>query len=216
MNDNVLQVKERSSGKRDVKLIRKQKMVPGIFYTAKEPSMPIAIAEIDLRKTLARKSALITLQMPDGNERECVVREIQRDPVWGNIIHIDLMGITRGQKITVTVPLHVVGLPVGVKEGGILEHSLRELEIECLPKDIPSHLEWDVSMLKVGESIRVEKLSYENIRILTDPKIAIATVVPPKVEKVAAPVEVAEVEGEEKPEEEGEKPEEEKDKSKQD
>ena len=211
MNDNVLQVKERNSGKRDVKLIRKQKMVPGIFYTAKEPSLPIAIAEVELRKTLARKSALITLQMPDGNERECVVREIQRDPVWGNIIHIDLLGITRGQKITVTVPLHLVGSPVGVKEGGILEHSVRELEIECFPKDIPSHLEWDVSVLKVGESVRVEKLSFENIRIITDPKIAIATVVPPKVEKVVAPVEEAEVEGEEKPEE-GEETEEDKEK----
>jgi large subunit ribosomal protein L25 len=205
MNDNVLHVQERRSGKREVKSIRKQKMVPGIFYTSKEQSLPITITELDLKKTLARKTALITLQMPDGKERECVVREIQRDPVLGNIIHIDLMGITMGQKITVTVPLHLIGSPLGVKEGGILEHSLRELEIECLPKDIPSHLEWDVSMLNVGESVRVEKLSYENIRILTDPKIAIATVVPPKVEKVAAPVEAEEVEGEEKPEE-GEEP----------
>lgn len=198
MNESVLSAHERGSGKSQLKQVRRQKMVPGVFYTAKEQAVPIAFAELELKKTLAEDSALIRLKMPDGKERECVVREIQRDPVWGNILHIDLMGITRGLKLTATVPLHVTGDPAGVKEGGILEHTQRELEVECLPRHLPNYLECDVSSLNIGESLRVEGLEFENIRILTDPQSTIATVVPPRVEKVAVEEEEEEeVEGEE-------------------
>ena len=196
MNEVVLEAKERGSGKSQIKQIRKQKMVPGIFYSSAEQATPIALAELELNKTLSGDSALIMLKMPDGQKRECVVREIQRDPVWGKILHIDLMGISHGQKLTATVPLHLTGSPVGVKEGGILEHTLRELEVECLPKDLPRFVEWDVSQLDIGDSVHVEQLQFANIKILTDPKASIATVVPPKIEKEAVP-EVAPEEGEE-------------------
>ncbi len=209
MNDNVLNAQERGSGKSELKLLRKQKLVPGIFYTSQEQSIPIAFAEVELNKLLAHKPALILLKMPDGNDRECVVRAVQRDPLWGNILHIDFMGITRGQKVTLTVPVRLLGTPEGVKEGGILEHTLRELEIECMPRHIPSHLEWDVSSMVVGDSMRVEELEYDNIVILTDPSSSLATVVPPRVEVepvVEAEEELEEeVEGEEAPEE-GEEP----------
>ena len=212
MNDNVLNAQERSIGKSEIKHVRKQKLVPGIFYVSQEQSIPIALAELELNKLLAHKPALIVLKMPDGNDRECVVRDVQRDPLWGNILHIDFMGITRGQKITLTVPLHLIGTPEGVKEGGILEHTLRELEIECMPRYIPSHLEWDVSSMVVGDSARVEELEYENIVILTDPNSSLATVVPPRVEVEPVVEEEEELEeeleGEEVPEE-GEKPSEE-------
>jgi large subunit ribosomal protein L25 len=211
MNEVVLEAKERGSGKSLLKQIRKQKLVPGVFYSASEQATPIALAEIELNKTLSGESPLIMLKMPDGQKRECVVREIQRDPVWGKILHIDLMGISHGQKLTATVPLHLKGSPVGVKEGGILEHTLRELEIECLPKDLPRFLEWDVSELNIGDSVHVEQIQFDQIKILTDPKASIATVVPPKIEKEVAP-EVAPVEGAEAEEgeeaKEGEEPEE--------
>ncbi len=216
MNDNVLNAQERGSGKSELKHLRKQKLVPGIFYTSQEQSVPIAFAEVELNKLLAHKPALILLKMPDGNDRECVVRAVQRDPLWGNILHIDFMGITRGQKVTLTVPLHLIGTPEGVKEGGILEHTLRELEIECMPRHIPSHLEWEVSSLVVGDSVRVEELEFENIEILTDPSSSLATVVPPRVEKEPVVEEEEEleeeVEGEEAPEE-GEEPSEESEES---
>ena len=209
MNDNVLNAQGRSIGKSENKRIRKQKLVPGIFYTSQEASIPIAFGEVELNKLLAHKPALIVLKMPDGNDRECVVRAVQRDPLWGNILHIDFMGITRGQKITLTVPLHLIGTPEGVKEGGILEHTLRELEIECMPRYIPSHLEWDVTSMVVGDSARVEELEYDNITILTDPSSSLATVVPPRVEVEPVVEEEEEleegVEGEEVPEE-GEEP----------
>lgn len=218
MNDNVLHAQERGIGKRELKSVREQKLVPGIFYVSQEQSIPIALAEIELNKMLAHKPALIVLKMPDGKDRECVVRDVQRDPLWGNILHIDFMGITRGQKITVTVPLHLTGTPEGVKEGGILEHTLRELEIECMPRYLPDHLECDVTSLMVGDSIRVGELEFDNIRILTDPSSSLATVVPPRVEKepvVEAEEELEEEleEGEEAPEE-GKEPSEESDESK--
>jgi large subunit ribosomal protein L25 len=194
MNEVVLEARERGRGKSQIKQIRKQKLVPGVFYSSTEQATPIALAEMELSKTLSGESPLIMLRMPDGQQRECVVREIQRDPVWGKILHIDLMGISHGQLLTATVPLHLKGSPLGVKEGGILEHTMRELEIECLPRDLPRFLEWDVSELNIGDSIRVEQIHFEAIKILTDPKASIATVVPPKIEKEVAP-EVAPVEG---------------------
>jgi large subunit ribosomal protein L25 len=211
MNEVILKAHKRGVGKSQLKQVRKQKLVPGIFYTSQEQSVPIALAELELNKMLAQESALITLKMPNGQKRECVIRDIQRDPVWGKVLHVDLMGITRGQKVTVTVPLRLVGSPEGVKEGGILEHTLRELEIECLPRHLPSHLEVDVAELTMGESIRVEELDFENVKILTEPERTIATIVPPRVEKVAVEeVEAEEEEAEEgeAEEEEGEKPEE--------
>jgi large subunit ribosomal protein L25 len=214
MNEGVLHAKEREIGKSKTKQVRKQKMIPGIFYVTREQAVPIAFEELELKKTLSEDSALIRLMMPDGQERECVVREIQRDPVWGNIIHIDFMGIIRGLKLTATVPLHLKGSPLGVKEGGILEHTLRELEIECFPKDLPRFLEWDVTELHIGDSIRVEHLNFENIKILTDAHNPIATVVAPRIEKVVAEVVEAVEEGEGAAEEGEEKEEEGKEKGK--
>jgi len=91
------------------------------------------------------------------------------------------MGITRGVKITVTVPVHLSGIPVGTKIGGILEHLTREIEIECLPKHLPDKLDVDVSELDLGDSIHVKDMSYDDIKIITPNEVSIASVSLPKI-----------------------------------
>jgi large subunit ribosomal protein L25 len=122
-------------------------------------------------------------------DRKALIREIQRDPVQGNILHLDLQHISLTEKITVEVPIELIGIPTGVKDGGgILEHVLREVEVECLPTDIPAHLEADVTMLNIGDSLHVSDLKAERVTILTEADRPIATVVPPTILEEVAPV----------------------------
>jgi large subunit ribosomal protein L25 len=153
------------------------------------------------------------------SQRKVLVREVQRDPVTGAILHLDFHQISLTKKLTIQVPIHLVGIPVGVDDGGILQHALRDLEIECLPTAIPEKIEVDVSHLKIGDSVHVGDIKVENAEILSDSKSSIVSVVPPTVFKepeVAAPVteEEPEVIGEKKEEEEEKKEEKEEEKGK--
>ena len=207
MADNDLfAVPRQANGKGPARQLRFQGRIPGVFYYRSDQNVPFSVDATELLMLLRQKHALINLSIEGYEARECVVREIQRDPIEDYIIHIDLMGVKRGQKLTVTVPLRLTGVPVGVKTGGgILQSSLNELEIECLPKHIPTNVEIDVTDLQIGHSRHVRDLDLPNLKLLHDPDELIASVVPPTV--IREPVE--EIEGEEEEEGEEEKAEEE-------
>jgi large subunit ribosomal protein L25 len=146
-------------------------------------------------------------------DRKALIREIQRDPVGGNILHIDLQHISLTERIVVEVPVELVGTPTGVKDGGgILEHLLRTVEVECLPTDIPNRLEVDVTLLNIGDTLHVSDIKAGRVTIKTEGERAIATVVPPTIleevapaaDAVAEPELVKKKEGEEEEEAEGE------------
>ena len=127
-----------------------------------------------------------------ARDRKALIREIQRHPVAGLILHLDLQHISLTERITVEVPIVLIGTPIGVKDGGgILEHLLREVEVECLPTDIPSKLEVDVSALQIGDSLHVSDIKAERAEILTEADRAIAAVVPPTVLEEVKPAEEA-------------------------
>ena len=180
-------------------------MVPAVFYGARYDSTPIAIKAKELEQALAHRKGLVNLIIEGTGEYEVVVREIQRDPTTEKIQHVDLLGITRGEKMISTVAIELVGEPVGVKEnGGILEFHSRYLEIECLPKNLPEKIVVDVSEIDIGESVHVEDLKVEYVDILNAPQTTIASVATPtvvkevieEVEEVAEEGEAAEEEGE--------------------
>jgi len=143
---------------------------------------------------------------------KALIREIQRDSLRpGQILHLDLYEIQAHEKITLEVPVRLVGIPDGVRNfGGVLDHSLRDLEIEVLPGDIPEHVDLDVTALTIGHSLFVRDLQVPKARILNDPDTPVCTVVAPRTEEAPAPVEEAAVTAEPelirkpKPEEEGE------------
>lgn len=185
MAEAVLKVENREkmtkSGMKNLRLTGK---IPGVYYTDGKDAIPIIIDIKDFYQLFTHKVNIFDLDFDKGEKKPSIVREIQRDPVSGDIIHVDLYGIKATEKIVIKVPIMIIGTPMGVKEmGGILEHPLRELEIQCMPKDVPDSVDIDVSGLELQESIRAEDLTLDKIEIISDPKILIAHVVPPKVEQ---------------------------------
>jgi large subunit ribosomal protein L25 len=222
MKEIVLKARHREKGGKEyAKKLRKSGFIPAVLYG---PETPVVSLEIEaksfqalLRGGLGENMIVnLLLDEKEDGRRKVLIREIQRDPVKEDVLHVDFHQISLTKKLTIEVPIHLVGTPEGVSDGGILQHVLRELEVECLPTAIPEKIEVDVSSLKIGDSFHVADLKVENVEILNDPKSSIVTVVPPTVFKepeVAAAVteEEPEVIGEKK---EGEKEEEEKEEEK--
>ncbi len=176
--------------------LRKEGKVPAIFYSKHHDPLPVQFTERAIHPLVfTSKTSLITLNVEGHEELDCIIKDVQFDPVTEKIVHIDLLGLKKGEKIQIEVPVQLVGNPIGIKEGGILQHTLHKLQIECLPINIPEHLEINVAELKLGQAIHVEDIKFDNFDILSAPESIIAAVTHPKVEKEAAPVagETAEV-----------------------
>ncbi len=189
MAEITLNVEKRDKvGKQISKQIRRRDKVPGIFYMHGEDSIPVAVDSKQLFNAIRTEGSIVDLSFDNGEKKKCVIREVQWHPIHVRPIHVDFMGIKLTEKIQVEVPIHLTGSAVGVKlHGGILQHILRELPIECLPTDIPPHIDVDISNLEIGQAVRVENLKLQNIKVLLDPAQAIAVVVPPKLTVEAAP-----------------------------
>ena len=213
MKEISLDVKTRGKkGTQKVKKLRRNGIIPAVVYGAGEDSIPLELDEgsfVRFLRSGGSENVILTLKIDNDSakEKKALIREIQHDPVWGKILHVDFQHISMERKITVAVPIHLVGIAVGVTDGGILQPNIRELEVECLPGDIPEKVEMDVSHLKVGDAFHVKDVHLDKVTILTDPQGSVVSVVPPTVFKepeVKVAEEIAEepeVVGEEKPEE---------------
>ncbi|MGH7671474.1 MAG: 50S ribosomal protein L25/general stress protein Ctc [Gemmatimonadales bacterium] len=201
------------TGKGAARQARFAKQVPAVIYGHGRPTQPLMLDALSLEQALAGiepASTVIELTV-DGKKTRTLIREIQRHPIRPDIIHVDFYEIHADEKVTLKVPVHLVGAPDGVRNaGGVLDQVTREVEIEVLPENIPDRVELDVTALMIGDSRHVRDLTIPNAVILTGADLTIATVVPPRAEEVAAPTpeaatEVAEPELIRKPrEEEGE------------
>ena len=201
MEKVIIEANERKAiNKRSRNRLRNEGRVPGVLYGSRMEPIPIDVTRLVINPLVfTAKTNLISLKLDGHEEYECVIKDVQFDPVTDKVLHFDLIGLTRGEKIQLEVPLKLLGNAVGVKEGGLLQESMHKLSIECLPKDIPQSLELDVTELNIGDSIHVSDLNFENITILNPENTIVVSVVLPKVE-----IEVEEVEeGEELAEEEG-------------
>lgn len=205
-----VELRERSS-KAELKKMRQKGRVPGVFYTQGEAATLISMDLRAFYKLVTQKVNVFDLNFGKGEKKPSIVREMQLDPIKGDILHVDLFGIRTTEKVNIKVPINLIGVPIGVKEqGGVLEHPFREIEIECLPADIPTSIDVDVSELMINDSLRVEDLNLENIDILSEARSLLAHVVPPKVEEEEEPeAELEELEEGAEPEIVGEKEEEE-------
>ncbi|MCX5679406.1 MAG: 50S ribosomal protein L25 [Candidatus Omnitrophica bacterium] len=191
------------TGKRVAKDLRNKGLVPANVYRSGKAATSLTVADKELRGVLhtkAGENVLITLKVSGGEssakDRTVLIKEIQRHPVRDSILHVDFNEISLTEVLEVNVPLVARGEPAGVKiDGGLLEHVLRELSVECLPTDIPAKIEVDVSALKIGEHILVKDIKVpEGVKVLNDPELIALIVKAPKVE---APKEEAVAGGEE-------------------
>ena len=178
------------TGKGAARQARFQKQIPAVIYGHGRATQPLMVDALALEKALTGiepESTLIELTV-DGKKARTLIREIQRHPIRPDIIHVDFYEIHADEKVTLKVPVHLVGTPDGVRNaGGVLDQVTREVEIEVLPEHIPDRVELDVTNLKIGDSLHVRDLSIPNAVILNGPDLTIATVVPPRAEEVAAP-----------------------------
>src|SRR5918995_2275367 len=168
-------------GKNDARRTRRNGMVPITVYGGGAETVAAVAPLSELAAILrseAGRNTIFTIEVEGVGESEVMFHDRQIDPVKGRLIHADLTRLVKGQKIEVTVPLHLTGEPIGVKEKqGVLEQVVREIEIRCEPREIPDALEVDVSGLDVHDTLHVSDIPVgEAVEILTDPEQVIATV----------------------------------------
>lgn len=206
-------------GKQYARKLRKEGGLPAILYGPHlKISLPLEIEQEDLRKFTSRLSEgemVITLDIINekkNKEREVIIKDVQRDCLNGNLQHIDFYEVTRGEEVATAVPLSFIGKAKGEKSGGVVEHLLREVKIECLPQNIPLNIEIDVSSLEIGDFVDIKNLAIPSgVKIINHPEERVVTVLHPTrveeeevVEEVGEEVEVIgkkEREGEEVSEE---------------
>jgi large subunit ribosomal protein L25 len=185
------------SGKGAARKVRALGKVPAVVYGHGEDPLHISVDAKELWHVLhtdAGANVMIDVKV-DGESFLAMPRQIQRDLLRDRFIHLDLLRIRRDEKITVEVPIHLVGESHGVKEGGVVEHHLWNLQVECLPHDVPNSIEADITPLGINESLKVSDVRVPgNVTVLTPEDETVVSVVPPQVLKVE---EEEAVEGEE-------------------
>ncbi len=199
MREVTLQAEVRAQIGRRSRSLRREGKIPGIFYIHGEQNIPITVPEKSLHPLVyTSETHIINLALNNGDSKSCILRDIQFDPLTDRTIHFDLQGLREDEEISIEVPIAITGgTPVGVKEGGILQHFMHRLKIFCLPKFIPDHIEVNTAELKMNQFIHVRDLKIDNVVIEEDEDSTIAGVIPPTIEKeetVAATEEVAEPE----------------------
>jgi large subunit ribosomal protein L25 len=196
-----LKVRPRTEvGKQGAKRTRADGDVPLVLYGEGQENVTLAVDSHDLRIALSTPSGrnvIIQLRL-DGEDAttRAVIRDMERDPVSRQILHLDLQRISENKPVVMHVPVTVTGESPAVKEGrGILDHTMRQLEVKCLPRNIPEHIEVDISTLEVKHAIHVYDLSVPDVEILDNPDRPVVEVLQPTIfrEPVAEAVEGAEL-----------------------
>ncbi|HVI08433.1 MAG TPA: 50S ribosomal protein L25 [Candidatus Binatia bacterium] len=192
LEQNVLEAQPREAGtKNEARRVRQQGKIPAVVYGAGKDAQPVTVDPRHVLRILRSESGhntIFDLAM-NGDRAKAMIVDWQYEPIKGSLLHIDLKRIAMDKVLRVNVPIVLQGVPVGVKsEGGILEQMLREVEIECLPADIPSHIDVDVSELSFGKVIRVADLPHnEKLKFLSEENQPVAHVTSVKEEVAATP-----------------------------
>jgi large subunit ribosomal protein L25 len=185
-----------SRGKNEARRLRAGGRVPAVVYGAKKNTVAVSVDPKVISRILASESGhntIFDLQV-GGEKTKAMIVDWQFEPIRGSILHIDLKRIAMDEKMRVMVPIHLVGEAAGVKQqGGILDQIIREVEVECLPGDIPSHIDADVSELVFGTVLRVKDLQHGGkLKFITDENQAVAHITSVKEEVAPTPEAVAE------------------------
>ena len=185
------------TGRSAVRKIKAQGGVPAIIYGAKQEPEPLQVSRRDISLMLSQASGeniLVELEIAgESGSRMALVQEVQHSPVGGDVLHVDFHAISMDEVIEAEVPLEPTGTAEGVKTfGGLLEQSLRALEIECLPRDLPDVITVDVSQLNIGDAIHVKEIQLpEGVKTRVSPDLTVFSVLAPIVEEEPVAAEVA-------------------------
>lgn len=179
-------------GKNASRQLRMAGQIPAVLYGQKEDTVALALSPKELSAILhsgTGHNTIFSLKVQGAAATSVMLKEWQNDPIKGNLLHADLLRIAMDEALQVKVPITTVGEAKGVKlQGGIFEFVLREVEVECLPADIPENITIDISNLEIGANFRVSDLPVNpKVKILSEPDLVVAHVISPKEEKVPEP-----------------------------
>jgi len=196
MQDYKIEVQKRelSTKKSFVKGLRRNGDIPGIYYShdSKE-SIPFIVTQKVLREALKSDAQVYKINV-GSKSRDVIIKSIQYHPITEEMTHIDLYGVDMDKKVAVKVPITIVGQSIGIKEeGGVLNQSMTEIEIECLPQDIPQNIDADISDLAIGDTLRLENITLsDKLQIVGDLDMLIASIVAPAKQEEVVEEEVIE------------------------
>jgi large subunit ribosomal protein L25 len=203
-------------GRNAIKQIKAKGLVPGVIYGSNQVPMPLEMDNRELSTVLARATSehiLVELEIVDGNQstnKLALIQEVQHHPLKHRLVHVDFHAVSATEKITSSVPIETTGEALGVRTfGGLLEHSLRTLEVQCYPQDLPGIFRIDVTNLNIGESLHVRDILLPaGVEAITDQDLTVVSVVASRVgeevtatvEEAATPEVITEKKAEDKPE----------------
>ncbi len=190
----VLHVKEREkTGKGDARKLRASGYVPAVVYGADKEPEHVFLDRKEITRVIHHEATIIYLKSENTKtETPVIIRTYDKEPLTEDVLHVDFLRVKMDEEVTSVVPVVLVNEDVckGVKMGGIIQHGLREMEIEALPKDLPPHIEVDIANLEIGDTIKVADLVLpEGVRTAEDPEEIIVTIVPPAIYEEEAPAE---------------------------
>ncbi len=183
----------RDAGKGPARRTRQTGMVPAVLYGGRKESVSLAVNAKQVARILRSESGhntIFAVRVAEGREEQAMLKDWQVDPLSGKLLHVDLLRIAMDVRMRVRVPVHTFGEPQGVKlQGGIFEMVTREVELECLPADIPEEFKVDVTEMMIGKQLRAGDLPIDanKVKLLTDPQRVLAHVVMLKKEEEPAP-----------------------------
>lgn len=181
------------STKSAVNQLRKNGSVPGVFYAKDVDPILLAIPELSLKPIVyTSETHIVNLNIDGTEEKKSILKNVQFDPITDRIVHFDLQGISLDQEIEIEVPVAFTGQAKGVKEGGVVQHSIHKLTVLCLPGNIPDHINIDISDLGLNDSVHVGDLKYDNLKFLQNEDVIIVSVVVPRTAQEPAAGEGAE------------------------
>ena len=158
-----LKANKRETGKQISKKIRKEGVVPGIFYAKGEENINISVSPLELRPVVYTKEVKLVKLDVEGTQKKCLLKDVKFHPVTDKIIHFDLLGVSDKQKVSVEVPVEFVGQPVGVRKGGTFQQGFHKCRISCFPQNLISTIQVNIADLDVGQRIQLHDLQTEGI-----------------------------------------------------
>ena len=184
MEGITLKGQPRQTGSRAARAVRREGMVPCTLYGQDDAPVSFKVHELELHPMIYTDETHVVNVTFDGKTWECIMKDIDFDPVTDRPLHADFQVLTAGQLITITVPLQYHGTPVGQTDGGDTQIVIHEVTVRCLPKDIPTHIDVDISELQIGDAIHVAQLEMEGLEFITADTQTLVTVVPPRLEEL--------------------------------
>jgi large subunit ribosomal protein L25 len=184
-------------GKNVARRLRKEGVIPAILYGKDVEPLPLRISAKEWKtvQSHVKSNTIIKMELKRNDqteERPVMLKELQRAALRDTVLHIDFLQVSMERAVQVEVPIHLVGAPVGLVKGGVIEQHLRSIMVESLPGQIPEKIDVDISALDIGDSVHVKEISLPGIKLLAPPDVAVVGVTPPQAEEkpaeVAAPV----------------------------